>query len=124
MPIYWGNPDIEKDFNGAAFINCHRFDNFDQVVEKVIELDNNDALWTQYANAPIFAVPDWANTEKALDCLEHFLKFPPKTPAALSIYNKMMRYKIFQIILVKIPKKLMLYYKQLKLYFKNKNLIT
>ena len=42
IPIYWGNPDIVKDVNPKSFINCNDYDDFEGVIKRVIELDNND----------------------------------------------------------------------------------
>jgi hypothetical protein len=42
VPIYWGDPDVARDFNPKAFINCGDFNgNLDAVVDRVIELDND-----------------------------------------------------------------------------------
>lgn len=51
IPIYWGNPEIAKYFNPASFINCHDYDNFDQVVARIKEIDNDANLYRQYLNA-------------------------------------------------------------------------
>ncbi|MCM1500557.1 MAG: glycosyltransferase family 10 [Clostridium sp.] len=53
IPIYWGNPHIERDFNQKAFINCHAFDSFERVIEKVKEIDQNDELYREYLRQPI-----------------------------------------------------------------------
>lgn len=43
IPIYWGAPDVAEYFNTKAFINCADFENnFDEVIQRVIELDQND----------------------------------------------------------------------------------
>ena len=52
IPIYWGNPAITEYFNPKAFINCHDYDNFDKVIQRVIEVDNDEALYQEYKNAP------------------------------------------------------------------------
>ncbi len=52
VPIYWGCPRIAEYFNPEAFINCHDYDNFDQVLERVIEVDNDDNLYRKYLQAP------------------------------------------------------------------------
>ena len=52
IPIYWGNPKIAEFFNPEAFINCHDYDNFDKVIQRVIEVDNDDVLYQKYRNAP------------------------------------------------------------------------
>lgn len=43
IPIYWGNPMIDKEISSEAIINCNDFDDdFDAVIEKVIEIDRDD----------------------------------------------------------------------------------
>jgi hypothetical protein len=54
IPIYWGDPTIELDFNPDCLINVHRFKNFEAVMDEVIRIDQNDRLWEQYVTAPIF----------------------------------------------------------------------
>ncbi len=40
VPIYWGNPEITRDVNPKAFINCNDYENdFDAVIERVKEID-------------------------------------------------------------------------------------
>lgn len=56
VPIYWGNPLVERDFNTKAFINCHDFDNFESVVERVIEGDQNPDIYRAILEEPI--LPD------------------------------------------------------------------
>ena len=53
IPIYWGNPDIGREFNEKRFINCHRYKNFDEVVQRVKDIDNDDALYMQIMNEPV-----------------------------------------------------------------------
>ena len=53
IPIYWGNPNITDYYNPAAFINCRDYANFDEVIERVIEIDNNPTLYKEYINAPL-----------------------------------------------------------------------
>jgi hypothetical protein len=40
--IYYGNTQIEKEFNKQSFIDVRDFLNLDEAVEYIIELDNND----------------------------------------------------------------------------------
>ena len=51
IPIYWGDPNVVKDFNPEAFINAHDFKDFDEVVERVKQIDNDDALYMTMRNA-------------------------------------------------------------------------
>lgn len=52
IPIYWGNPLASLDFNPKAFINCHDFNSFDEVLELVKEIDQNDSLFKEYLRQP------------------------------------------------------------------------
>ena len=53
IPIYWGNPRIGEEFNTKAFINCNDYESFDDVVEKVKELDANDDAYLDMLSQPI-----------------------------------------------------------------------
>jgi hypothetical protein len=72
IPIYWGNPDVGDDFNEKAFINCHRYASFDEVVEVVKAIDNDDALFRQMMVEPALVSADEGYEEK-LSQLETFL---------------------------------------------------
>lgn len=52
VPIYWGNPEVVKDFNPKAFINCNDYGSLDEVIEKVIELDNDEEQYLQMLREP------------------------------------------------------------------------
>lgn len=52
IPIYWGNPLAGLDFNPKAFINCHDFKSFDEVIELVKEIDLNENLYKEYLSQP------------------------------------------------------------------------
>lgn len=53
VPIYWGNPDIAREFNPEAFINCHDFNSFDELIEYVKKVDEDDELYLKMVKAPI-----------------------------------------------------------------------
>lgn len=86
IPIYWGNPLIEREFNTKSFINYHDFEKevrknippiffkipiirwlneryieeatFKKMIKKIIEIDNNDNLWEEMLKQP------WYNNNK------------------------------------------------------------
>ena len=53
IPIYWGNPLVDRDFNTKSFINCHDFGSFEAVVEWVIEVDQDTQMQRAILNEPI-----------------------------------------------------------------------
>jgi len=52
VPIYWGDPRVAETFNKEAFINCNDFPNWESVIERVKEIDQNDALWQKMVETP------------------------------------------------------------------------
>ncbi len=63
IPIYWGAPDVARDFNPKSFINCHDYRDFGEAIEKVIEIDGDDALYKSYLSEP------WLHHNRDLDYL-------------------------------------------------------
>lgn len=46
IPIYWGNPLIDREVSSEAFINCNAYDNdWNAVIEKVKEIGSDDAYY-------------------------------------------------------------------------------
>ena len=56
VPIYWGNPDIENEFNEKAFINCNKFKNLNDLVEYIKFIDENDEKWCEIVAQPWMTV--------------------------------------------------------------------
>jgi hypothetical protein len=54
IPIYWGNPEVGKDFNTNSFINIKDVLEFDAAINKIIELDTDDEKYLAMRNEPSF----------------------------------------------------------------------
>lgn len=54
IPIYWGNPYVTEVYNSKAFINCHDYNSFADVIKRIIELDNNDEEYLNVLKEPAF----------------------------------------------------------------------
>lgn len=54
IPIYWGNPLVEKEINGKAFINCYRYNSIEDVVKEVKRIDQNDELYLSMLQENVF----------------------------------------------------------------------
>jgi hypothetical protein len=84
IPIYWGNPEIAKEFNENRFINCHKYKNFDQVIERIKEIDNNDELYLEIINEPLRNFND--ETENIfIDFLRNIFDQPTKESRRVKI---------------------------------------
>jgi len=78
IPIYWGNPDIGKEFNTKRFINCHDYESFEQVVERIKEIDTDDMLYLDIINTP-FTIPEYDSKEverQSEEFLRHIIDQP------------------------------------------------
>ena len=54
VPIYWGNPRVAEEFNPHSFLNAHDFPSEEALIEKIIELDCDDAKYLQWLQQPYF----------------------------------------------------------------------
>jgi hypothetical protein len=59
VPIYWGNPLVNLDFNSSSFVNFHERATagslsraLDELVEQIIELDRDDARYLEILSQP------------------------------------------------------------------------
>lgn len=69
IPIYWGDTTVTEMFNPNAFINCADYDSFDDVIEKVKELDQNDDKYMKM----LLASP--ANSNYDFQCRQTMVNF-------------------------------------------------
>ena len=53
IPIYWGDPKINKVYNSKAFVNCNNY-TLEEVKKMIIELDSNDEKYKEMINQPVF----------------------------------------------------------------------
>ncbi|NQU54343.1 MAG: hypothetical protein HQ522_17595 [Bacteroidetes bacterium] len=52
IPIYWGDSEIGEFYNSRSFINCHNYQSFNEVINFIIEIDNDDDLFLEILNQP------------------------------------------------------------------------
>lgn len=79
IPIYWGDINIAKRFNPKSFINCHDYASFDNVIKRVIEIDNDPELYKSILAEPIFKngiVPAEFSNEQFKSFLYHIFDQP------------------------------------------------
>ncbi len=97
IPVYWGNPVVQKDFNTKSFVNVNDFKSYDEAIEHIIELDKNEEKYLEMASQP------WLNDNRIADEFseESFLNFfyfivkdsKIRKPVARSLYKKFMHQK-------------------------------
>ena len=52
IPIYWGDPKVERDFDTSGFIDARQIITSGQLVQAVKEVDCDDARWIKMYNTP------------------------------------------------------------------------
>lgn len=68
IPIYLADDEVHRDFNVKGFINVADYDDLNKLLERVIEIDNNEELYKEISNQPLF------NTELNLDKIKTLIK--------------------------------------------------
>jgi hypothetical protein len=73
LPIYWGDPTINEQFNPRSFLNRADFPSDEALIGKIIELDNDDAKYLEYLRQPYFhndRPNQFFNRQRVLDFFE------------------------------------------------------
>ena len=70
LPIYWGNPRVDLDFNPQSLVVATAR-KLDDVVEEVVELDRDDDKYLAKMRTPWF----WGNTQNHYCTVDHVADF-------------------------------------------------
>lgn len=54
IPIYLADRGVDRDFNTKAFINVADYNNFEDLLKRVIEIDSDDELYNKIKNQTLF----------------------------------------------------------------------
>lgn len=76
IPIYWGNKLVSRDFNTKAFINCHDYSSFDDVLAAIEELRTDKNKYLDVLSQPVFPhnIPNqYTNLDSFLDWWDTFV---------------------------------------------------
>ena len=92
LPIYWGNKFVDRDFNTKSFLNYNEFGSDEELIEKIIEIDNNDELLFKYFSEPCFKdnkVNEFASNENIKKQLLIIANYNSNLVASNSLYFKL-----------------------------------
>ena len=81
IPIYWGNPDVKRDFNKKSFINVQDFKDFNAVIKRIKEIDKDDGLYEKILNEPWLKnnTPNkWIDEKRILKRLDEIIRHNEK----------------------------------------------
>lgn len=54
IPIYFGNPEVAEEFNPRSFINVSDFSSFEAAVERIRQIDQDEAEYRRMLDEPYF----------------------------------------------------------------------
>lgn len=74
VPIYWGNPQISKEYNDKAFINCHEYESINDIIKKIKQIDNDNELWEQMIKEPWQTEEQREKTEYDMQMYQKFIE--------------------------------------------------
>lgn len=72
IPIYYGSDNVKDIFNEKAFINCADYSDYESVLNKIKELDEDDKKYLEMLRQPIFNNPSFPSDK--LSELEEYVK--------------------------------------------------
>lgn len=73
VPLYWGDPEVGRDFNTRRFVNYHDFESDSAFLRRVVELDTDDDAYCEVLAEPWFnagRVPSCADLDAVRDRFE------------------------------------------------------
>lgn len=79
IPIYWGDPMINLDFNPSSFVNVSSFSDDEAAIRHIADIDNYPDLYRQYLEEPFFYgnnPPDFFDEHRILSFFEKILIDP------------------------------------------------
>lgn len=70
IPIYWGNKLVDKDFNSQRFLDYNQFESEEDLLKRILEIDQNDALAIDMIMQPTFSSTKITHQEEHKQVLE------------------------------------------------------
>lgn len=81
VPIYWGDPLVDKDFHPQSFIRLKTKDDIERAIEEIIRLDSDDGAYLEKCKAPCLFHPE---IDYYLRQMELFFKHIFEQPHAMA----------------------------------------
>ena len=103
IPIYWGNKIVDRDFNKESFINLDDQSNFQQCIDQILLINNNEDMAVQMIMEEPFANPDNEHMQ-AMNGISKFLKeiFIVKKKLPMAKNQSILLYLFFRKIMKRI----------------------
>jgi len=77
IPIYYGDPTINEDFNNKSFININDFSDIHEGIDYILEVNKSKELYKKYLSEPFFVgnKPNkWFEEKDYLEFIDNIIK--------------------------------------------------
>jgi hypothetical protein len=77
IPIYWGNPEVSRDFNPGCMINVNEFPDFTAAINYILLLENNLETREKILTTPVFkdnCLPECLSDDYIVKPIENLLQ--------------------------------------------------
>jgi hypothetical protein len=98
IPIYWGAPDVAKDFNPACMINVSDFSDFSEAIDYILQADRDESIRLRHLGAPVFqnnVAPEILNDSHLLNPIIKLLS-SGKKPVQRKYRKRRLREHVYQ----------------------------
>jgi alpha(1,3/1,4) fucosyltransferase len=105
IPIYWGDPNVQLDFNKKSFICLKDFESIDQAIEEIIYLDTHDEAYIKMLSEPHYCLDqkkyqDWMGEYDTF--MRHIFDLPIETAKRRTGFGYAKYYQQNKLIISKI----------------------
>lgn len=90
IPIYWGSPTVECDFNPKAFLNWHDYQDDEAFMQAIIDVDTKPELYEQMYLEPLFN--NWKEPYNKYMDMDRFLNWFKKNVYKGELNNEAPRF--------------------------------
>ncbi len=87
IPIYFGNPLIEREFVPDCMVRVHGMDDIDRAIDEIIQLDKNDDEYIRRATIPCQVNPVDYYDKQLEEFLVHIVEQPYEQARRLNRYG-------------------------------------
>ena len=98
LPIYWGNPHIDSDYNPESFINLKNYSCLEEAIEEIIRLDKDDEAYLKRVTTPFYPHGDnfedfrYKEKERLLGFYTSIINCPLSEARRRTMYGRMKLY--------------------------------
>ncbi len=64
IPVYWGCPVVDHDFNKKAFINRNDFNSDEETIAEVMRINADPGVWLDMVEEPIFSTTKYLDLDR------------------------------------------------------------